>query len=61
MKSYRVTLTVDATTSVNVEAENEEEAKQKALEMATCPGLCRQCSDELDLGDIQEAIAAYEQ
>ena len=60
MKKWNVSMTVDATINVEVEAESEEEAKRKALETASRPGLCHQCSRELDIGDVLEAIEAYE-
>jgi len=59
-KKYRVTLLVDATTIVEVEAKSKKEAMEKAMEEADRPCLCHQCSDRVDTGDIIKAIEAYE-
>ena len=59
MPKYRVTMLVDATVDVVVEAESEEEAKDKALINAYAPTLCHQCSDDLEVGDVISAHSAY--
>ncbi len=61
MKKYRVILTVDATTTVDVEANSEEEALELALEQAEMPSVCHYCAEKIDIGDIIEAIEAIEQ
>lgn len=60
MKKYSVLLSVDATVYVVVEANSEEEAKEKAYEVAHRPSLCHQCAKEMDTGDIIEALEATE-
>ncbi len=60
MKKWGVTLIVDASIHIEVEAENAEEAKDKALSTAGSPGLCYQCSRELDVGDVIDAVEAVE-
>ena len=57
---YRVIFTVDATCSVEVEADSEEEAKEKAWEEASAPTVCHQCSNELEVGDIMDCIDVEE-
>jgi hypothetical protein len=54
MPKYHVTFIVDATTYVQVEADNEEQAKEKAWEQVDHPCLCYQCSNDLEVGDIVE-------
>lgn len=60
MPKYRVVYTVDATASVTVEAENEQQAREKAEASAdmVAPGLCWECSSKIDLGDALEIIDA---
>lgn len=60
MPQYRVTFLVDASVSILVDAENEEQAKEKAWEEASSPTLCHQCSDELEVGDITELHSVEE-
>ena len=51
---YLVTLIVDASIRVEVEADSKQEAYDKALDNAFTPSICHQCSREIDLGDIIE-------
>jgi hypothetical protein len=57
---YRVWFTVYASTAVEVDAENEEEARQKAEEVVYRPSLCHQCSDELEMGDVGDIFEVEE-
>lgn len=54
MPKYRVTVLVDATVSVEVEAANEDEAREKGLLEAPTPCICHQCSRELEVGEPYE-------
>ncbi|MGZ3235773.1 MAG: hypothetical protein ACXU8A_00185 [Burkholderiaceae bacterium] len=54
---YRVSMTVDATLTVEVEAENEEQAKELAWDIAEAPCLCHHCSDQVDVGDLMEVCS----
>jgi hypothetical protein len=60
MPKYSVIITVDASIVVEVEAEDEEQAKELAMEQASRPGLCHQCSHELSVGELLDAIDATE-
>jgi|GEM_PF-6084782 len=60
MNRYSVLITVDASISVEVEAENEEQAKDLALEKAHRPCICHQCSSKVYVGEIIDAIEAIE-
>jgi hypothetical protein len=53
---YSVIISVDASVHVEVEADNEEQAKDLAMEKAGAPCLCHQCSSELDVGDLIEVV-----
>lgn len=52
MKKWNVWLTVGASVLVEVLAETEEQAKKIALDTADYSGLCWQCANELEVGDI---------
>ena len=54
MKKYVVTVIIDASVGVEVEALNKEDAYQKAIEQIDTPSLCHHCASEIDLGDIIE-------
>jgi hypothetical protein len=56
MKKFRVMFSVDATVSVEVEAENRESAAEMAWEIASSPCLCHQCADEVETGDLIEVL-----
>ena len=56
MSKYRVLVTLDASTSVVVEADSEEQAKELAMEEATGCSLCYHCSRQVSLGDPLDAI-----
>lgn len=60
MTLYRVTLTTFANTSVEVEADDPEQARTLAEESGEFPTLCHQCSDGCDLGDEWTAVPASE-
>lgn len=60
MPTYTVTVSVDACVNVDVEADDEAQAKEKAMETVGRPHLCHQCARELQLGDPMEAIEAVE-
>lgn len=60
MKKWSVILSVDATIRVTVEAETAEEAKDKALDVASAPRVCHQCAKEIDIGDVIDALEAIE-
>ena len=60
MKKWSVVLSVDATMIVEVEANTEEEAKDKAIETAGTPWLCHQCSRDLNIGDVMDALEVVE-
>jgi len=49
-KKYSVSIPWHCSVVVEVEAENAEEAAEKALNDVN-PTLCHQCSDEVELGD----------
>lgn len=53
MSKYEVTLLVSGTTSITVEAESEEEARDLAYREAYV-SLCHQCSEELEVSDDYE-------
>lgn len=55
MKKFRIILLYDASELVEVEAETEEEAIDKAHQQAMAC-LCHQCANHLSLGDIIEEI-----
>lgn len=60
MKKYRVVLTVDATIFVEVDAENEAQAKELGLAKASMPHICHQCSRNVSIGDVLDAVDAEE-
>ena len=60
MKNWTVMLSVDATIRVSVAAETEEEAKEKALDIASRPDICHQCSKKVEIGDVLDALEATE-
>lgn len=53
---YRAFFTVATTCSVEVEADSEEAAEEKAWELVDVPSLCWQCSRQLDVGDILDMV-----
>lgn len=60
MKKYSVLVTVDASIRVVVDAENEDQAKDIAMEKASRPSVCHHCARQLDIGDIIDAVEAVE-
>ena len=60
MPSYEVTFQVFGTLTTTVEAEDFEQAKEKAYDSAYVPSLCYQCSNEIELhDDVGEIIDIY--
>lgn len=53
---YAVHFNVYASQVVEVEADNEEEAKEKAIDKFEPVCLCHQCSDLVDIGDDGEIV-----
>lgn len=56
MNTYEVTLLIDASIGVDVEANSPEEAVEKAENESGSVSLCHQCSRELQTGDCYGAI-----
>lgn len=56
---YRITFSVDASVTVDVEAGSESEAREKAGEIAD-PCLCHQCANQVEMGEIQYVISTEE-
>ena len=55
MKKYRVTIPIFASVTVEIEAENEEEAKENASISSSLPSLCYRCSSEgIELGEYDD-------
>lgn len=54
-KKYQVTLLIDASAYVEVEAENAEQAYSIAADIAGHVTLCHQCTDEVETGDCYGA------
>ena len=52
MTKYLVTLLLDASVTIEVEADDPLEAERLAEEQAEVPCLCYQCSEQMDLGDF---------
>lgn len=50
-KTYAVTVLIDASKSLDVEADSPDEAAFKATEQVGIPSLCHQCSGEIETGD----------
>jgi len=59
-KKFSVQFEIYASTSVTVEADNEEQAREIATKNAYAPCLCHQCADDLDIGDIGEITEVLE-
>lgn len=53
---YHVIFEVYASTTVTVEADSEEQARDKAYKEVG-PSLCHQCSNELNIDDVGEIVA----
>lgn len=49
---YLVVFEVYASTTVEVEAGSEEEARDLANEKAYCPSVCQYCANEVEISDI---------
>ena len=57
MSKYRVTMIQTASTSVEVEADSVEDAREQALNTdEAMPILCHQCACEVELGDTYQTI-----
>jgi len=57
MAKYSVTLLVDASVTVAVVADSEEEAIAFAEEIAETPCLCHHCASQMDVGDFTGEVA----
>jgi len=57
MKKYSVAIPYHCTVFVKVEAKDISDALEKAYEKAS-PFLCHQCSDGLELGEINDEVPA---
>lgn len=60
MKKYNVAVQVYATMYMTVEADSEEEAREKAEQEAYEPSLCYQCSDEVEIDGLGEVVSVTE-
>ena len=60
MSKWVAIFTVDASTVVEVEADTQEQAEEKAWENIGRPRLCHQCGDELDIGDVIDLVEITE-
>ena len=59
MPKFRCYGLVDATVTIGVvEADTPEKATAEDMETAEVPGLCHQCADELQLGDIVKVLVS---
>lgn len=54
MKKYSVSLCYYASAFAEVEAENEEDAINKAAQEIMYPSLCHHCSSEVEIGEMCE-------
>lgn len=54
MKKWSVLFLVDASVSVEVEAETKQEARELASSVVESPSICHYCSNHIDVGDIME-------
>lgn len=59
-KRFVVCISVDASITIEVDAENEEQAKELAMERVYVPGLCHQCAHQIEIGEPIEALEAWE-
>lgn len=60
MPKYSVAIEVHATMYVEVEADSEEEARDKAENEANEPVLCYQCANEVEVHGIGDVIEVAE-
>lgn len=60
MRRYSVLITVDASIVVEVEATDEESAKEEAFSQASNPSVCHHCAKQVQLGDLLEAVEVTE-
>lgn len=51
MAKFLVTFLIDASKTIEVDADDEEAAKTAAWDVIDVPSLCHQCSHEIDMGD----------
>lgn len=58
MAKYSVSIQVYATMYMKVEADSEEEAREKAEKEAYEPTLCWQCSDEVEIDGVGDVLSA---
>lgn len=60
MKKWIVLVTYDASRSFEVDADTEDEAKEKAISESGVVCLCHHCSHQIDVGDPIDAVEAIE-
>ena len=58
MNKYKVTLLVDASMTIEVEAECKKYARDEAERIAKRPIICHQCACKVEIGDVSEAVEA---
>lgn len=60
MRKWSVHFEVYASTAIEVEAETEEEASDKAWDTVQSPSICYHCARKIDIGGIGESVDIYE-
>ena len=60
MGTWYVCVTYDASKTIKVKAETDDEARQKALDKAGQISLCHQCSGEIEIGDPLEVKDSWQ-
>lgn len=59
MPKWNVCVLYDASKTIQVDADTEGEAMQKAMDIAENICLCHQCSDHIEIGDPIRAVDAF--
>lgn len=60
MKKWSVMFSVDATVTVEVEAETKEQARGLAQAMVETPSICHQYSKQMEVGEVMEILEVIE-
>lgn len=60
MSKWSVMYAVDASVTVVVDAETEEEAIAKANGLVGRPSICNQCANEIEVGDVVDVLEVIE-
>ena len=60
MKKYSIYVTLHASTFIEVEAKNKKEAIGRALECASEPSLCHQCSGIVQIDSVNDNTETWE-